>query len=249
MHKAKLFRLCLLALLSMLFASPDADGQEVFQRKIDNIAFVPKGQYITGVSVNYAQSSQDNYQFLVFEKINGENYSFKVSPMLFYTFKDNLAAGGRFAYSRHRTHLNSADVVLDSETSYDIENLYSISHSYEGMAAFRMYMSLGKNTRFGLFNEVQLQVGGGQSKICSGSGTSLTGTYERSFKCNVGLAPGVVVFLNNYSAMEVNVGVLGFDYNHTRSVSDQVYVAHRKTKQANFKINLFSITFGVAFYI
>ena len=97
MHKAKLFRLCLLALLSMLFASPDADGQEVFQRKIDNIAFVPKGQYITGVSVNYAQSSQDNYQFLVFEKINGENYSFKVSPMLFYTFKDNLAAGGRFA--------------------------------------------------------------------------------------------------------------------------------------------------------
>ncbi len=140
-------------------------------------------------------------------------------------------------------------MVLDSETSYDIENLYSISHSYEGMAAFRMYMSLGKNTRFGLFNEVQLQVGGGQSKICSGSGTSLTGTYERSFKCNVGLAPGVVVFLNNYSAMEVNVGVLGFDYNHTRSVSDQVYVAHRKTKQANFKINLFSITFGVAFYI
>ena len=233
----------------MLFASPDAYGQEVFQRKIDNIAFVPKGQYITGVSVNYAQSSQDNYQFLVFEKINGENYSFKVSPMLFYTFKDNLAAGGRFAYSRQRTHLNSADVVLDSETSYDIENLYSISHSYEGMAAFRMYMSLGKNTRFGLFNEVQLQVGGGQSKICSGSGTSLTGTYERSFKCNVGLAPGVVVFLNNYSAMEVNVGVLGFDYNHTRSVSDQVYVAHRKTKQANFKINLFSITFGVAFYI
>ena len=49
--------------------------------------------------------------------------------------------------------------------------------------------------------------------------------------------------------MEVNVGVLGFDYTSTRSVSDQVYVAHRKTKQANFKINLFSITFGVAFYI
>ncbi|MDE6277594.1 MAG: hypothetical protein K2M06_05750 [Muribaculaceae bacterium] len=233
----------------VLVSTPALFGQEVFERKIDNIAFVPKGQYITGVSVSYQQSSQDNYQFLVFEKINGDNYTFKVSPMLFYAFKDNLAAGGRFAYSRQRTRLNSADVVLDSETSYDIENLYSISHSYEGMAAFRQYMSLGKNTRFGLFNEVQLQIGGGQSKICSGAGTSLTGTYERSFKCNVGLAPGVIVFLNNYSAMEVNVGVLGFNYNHTRSVSDQVYVAHRHTKQANFKINLFSITFGVAFYI
>lgn len=240
--------ICLSVLLAGVFP---AKGQEIepFQRKIDNIAFVPKGQYITGVSVSYAQSSQDNYQFLIFEKINGDNYQFKISPMLFYCFKDNLAAGGRFAYSRQRTHLNSADIVLDSETSYDIENLYSISHSYEGMAAFRMYMSLGKNTRFGLFNEVQLQLGGGQSKICTGNGANLTGTYERNFKCNVGLAPGVVVFLNNYSALEVNVGVLGFNYNQTRSVSDQVYVAHRHSKQANFKINLFSITFGVAFYI
>lgn len=249
MYRESNLRACVAGLLLLLVCCPALRGQEVFERKIDNIAFVPKGQYITGVSVSYQQSSQDNYQFLVFEKINGDNYTFKVSPMLFYAFRDNLATGGRFAYSRQRTRLNTADVVLDSETSYDIENLYSISHSYEGMAAFRQYLSLGKNTRFGLFNEVQLQIGGGQSKICSGSGASLTGTYERCFKCNVGLAPGVVVFLNNYSAMEVNVGVLGFDYNHTRSVSDQVYVAHRRTKQANFKINLFSITFGVAFYI
>ncbi len=249
MFRLNKLRSCLSGLFVLLSCAWCANGQEVFERKIDNISFVPKGQYITGVSVSYQQSSQDNYQFLIFEKINGDNYTFKVSPMFFYAFQDNLAAGGRFGYSRQRTRLNSANVVLDAETSYDIDNLYSISHSYEGMAAFRQYLSLGKNTRFGLFNELQLQIGGGQSKLCSGSGESLTGTYERSFKMNVGLAPGVVVFLNNYSAMEVNVGVLGFDYSSTRSVSDQVYVAHRKSKQANFKINLFSITFGVAFYI
>ena len=112
-----------------------------------------------------------------------------------------------------------------------------------------MYLSLGKSTRFGLFNEVQLQLGGGQSKLCSGSGTSLTGTYERNFQFNVGLAPGLSVFLSNYSALEVNVGVLGFNYNHTRSTTDQIYVANRRTQKANFKVNLFSITFGVMFYI
>lgn len=58
-----------------------------------------------------------------------------------------------------------------------------------------------------------------------------------------------MVFLNNYSALEVNVGVLGFNYRNTRSVTDQIYVANRTSKHANFKINLFSITFGVAFYI
>ncbi len=236
--------LCIMGLLPSA-----AYGQKQFSRDIEQIAFVPKGQWIGGVSVNYSQSNQNNYQFLIFENISGDTYTFKVSPMLMFSFKDNLAAGARFAYSRSRTRLESADVVLDSETGYNVDNLYSITHSYTGTAAFRQYLSLGSNTRFGLFNEVQLQLGGGQSKLCSGSGEDFSGTYSRHFTCNVGLAPGLVVFLNNYSAMEVNVGVLGFNYTHNRAVTDQIYVANMHTSSANFKINLFSITFGVSFYI
>jgi hypothetical protein len=94
-----------------------------------------------------------------------------------------------------------------------------------------------------------LQIGGGQSKIENGSDFDLTGTFERNFSFDVGLAPGLVMFLNNYSAIEVNVGVLGYNYQHTRSVTDQIYVANRNLKSANFRINLFSITFGCTFYI
>ncbi len=224
-------------------------AQEVFQRKLEQITFVPKGQWITGVSVSYSQSDQDKYQFLVIENLSGDTYTFKISPMVMFVFKDNLAAGGRFAYSRQRTRLNSADIVLDSETNYNVDNLYSISHNFSGMFAFRNYISLGHSTRFGLFNEVQLQLGGGQSKLCNGSGTDFTGTYERTFNMSIGLAPGMAVFLNNYSALEVNVGVLGFNYSHAKSTTDQIYVANRNMKSANFKLNLFSITFGVAFYL
>lgn len=238
-----------LTALAAVCAPFRASSQEVFERKIEQIPFIPKGQWITGVSVSYSQSDQDNYQFLIVENLNGDTYTFKVSPMLLFCFKDNLAAGGRFAYSRQRTRLDSTDLVLGSDTSYEVGNLYSISHNFYGTAVFRSYLSLGKNTRFGLFNEVQLQLGGGQSKLINGAGTSLTGTFEQNFSMNIGLAPGAVVFLNNYSALEVNVGVLGFNYNHTRSTTDQIYVANRNTKSANFKINLFSIMFGVAFYI
>lgn len=238
-----------LMVVMTLISSVGVCAQEVFERKLEQIPFVPKGQWITGISVSYSQSDQNNYQFLIFEDLNGDTYTFKVSPMLMFCFKDNLAAGGRFAYSRQRTRLNTADVVLDSETNYNVENLYSISHNYNGMAAFRVYLSLGKNTRFGLFNEIQVQVGGGQSKLCSGAGQDLSGTYEKNVSFNVGLAPGACIFLNNYSALEVNVGVLGFNYNHTRSTTDQIYVANRHTKSANFKINLFSISFGVTFYL
>ena len=147
-----------------------AAAQEPFKRNLEQVGFVPKGAWIAGVSVSYQQSDQNNYQFLVFENINGDTYTFKVSPTVLFSFKDNLAAGGRFSYSRQRTHLSSADIVLDSETSYNIDNLYSISHNYHGTALFRAYFSLGRSTRFGMFNEVQLELGGGQSKLCTGSG-------------------------------------------------------------------------------
>ena len=238
-----------ISVLLALVCATHVWGQEEFKRKIEQVSFVPRGAWAAGVSVSYSQSDQNNYQFLIFENLDGDTYSFKVSPTVMYCFKDNMTAGGRFSYNRQRTRLNTADVVLGEGTSYDVDNLYSISHSYMGTALFRYYISLGRSTRFGLFNEVQLQMGGGQSKLVSGSGNDLTGTYERSLTFNVGLAPGMCVFLNNYSAIEVNVGVLGFNYNHTRSVTDQIYIANRRTQQANFKINLFSITFGVMFYI
>ena len=49
--------------------------------------------------------------------------------------------------------------------------------------------------------------------------------------------------------MEVNVGVLGFDYKHSKQTTDRIYVARHKTKSANFRVNLFSITFGATFYL
>lgn len=239
--------LILTVLLSSVLVT--AQAQKPFSRDIEQHTFIPKGQWITGVSVSYSMSNQDNYQFLVFENINGDTYTFKVSPMLLYAFHDNLAAGGRVAYSRSKTSLDKASVILGSDTNYDVDNLSMISQSFSGTAAFRNYINLGSSTRFGLFNEVQMQFSGGESKIINGTGEDLTGTFEKTFSFDIGLSPGVVVFLNNYSAIEVNVGVLGFSYNHARSVTDQIYIANRTTKAANFKINLFSITFGATFYL
>lgn len=224
-------------------------AQEHFKRGLEQISFVSKGQWIGGVSVSYSQSDFENYQFLIVENLNGDTYTFKVSPMVMFCFKDNLAAGGRLSYSRSRTRLDGASLVLGADTSYDVDNLYSISHNYHGTAMFRNYISLGKSMRFGFFNEVDLSLGGGQSKLVNGTGDELTGTYERNFNLNIGLTPGIIMFLSNYSAIEVSIGVLGFNYTHTHSISDQIYQAERNRKSANFRINLFSVQFGVAFYI
>lgn len=220
-----------------------------FKRDIESVVYVPKGQWITGVSISYATSTQNKYQFLILESISGDTYNFKVSPMVLYAFANDLAAGGRFSYARSLTKLENADIVLDSETDYSVDHLYRLSHNYYVTAMMRNYFSIGKSKRFGFFNELQLQLGGGQSKLSTGVGETLSGTYERNFSLDVGLAPGLCLFLNNYSAIEVNIGVLGFSYTATKAVKDQIYVSHRDSKSANFRINLFSIQFGVAFYL
>lgn len=222
---------------------------EEFKRDIESVEFVPKGQWIFGLSVSYTQSSQDKYQFLILEGISGDTYSFKISPMVMFAVKADLALGGRFSYARSLTKVANAEIVLDSETNYSFDHLYRLSHNYYGAALMRNYFSIGRSKRFGFFNEISLQLGGGQTKLTTGLGEDLTGSYERNFSLNVGLTPGLCIFLSNYSALEVNVGLLGFNYNETKSIKDQIYVSKRNYQSANFRINLFSITFGATFYI
>ena len=238
-----------LTILSLLLCALPGFAQEEFEHEIESTVFVPKGQWVGGFSVSYTQSTQDKYQFLIFENLKGDTYTFKISPMACYIFKDDMGVGGRFSYTRSLTKLETADIVVDSETEVDIENLYRLSHNYYATAIFRNYLSLNSSKRFGFFNELQLQLGGGQSKLMKGKGTAITGNYERNFNMNVGIAPGLAIFLNNYSAVEVQVGVLGFSMTDTKTLTDRIYEAHRKSMSANFYINLFAINFGVAFYL
>ena len=50
----------LIAILTLVLAvvagSTEALGQETFKRKLEQVSFVPKGAWITGVSVSYSQS-------------------------------------------------------------------------------------------------------------------------------------------------------------------------------------------------
>lgn len=222
---------------------------EEYSPDFESVVFVPKGQWIAGLSIAYSQSNQNKYQFFILENLSGDTYSFRLTPMVAYAVKNDMAIGAKFSYTRNLTKIEKGSIVLDSETDYSVDHLYRLAHNYYGMAFMRNYFSLGNSKRFGFFTELQFQLGGGQSKIMQGSGVDITGAYERNISLDVGLAPGVVVFLSNYSALEVNVGVLGFSYTHTKTLTDRIYEANRRSKSANFRINLFSITFGISFYL
>lgn len=238
----------ILYIICLLCAALEGYAQDA-QKKLPSKVFVPKGQWIAGSSVSYSEHTENNYDFLVVEKINSDGYSFKVSPMFAYALKDNMALGGRFKYGRTLVRMDETQLNLDDDNQFDINNVYQLKHSYSAMAIFRNYIPLGDSKRFAIFSETQLEVGGSQSKVANGKGEALTGTYSKSTDLAFGVAPGMIAFINNYTAVEVSIGVLGVNLSKKRQITNQVETGEQSSTSANFKINIFSIGLGIAFYL
>ena len=218
-------------------------------RGISNLKteFVPKGQWVFGGSVSYSTHSNKDYNFLIVEDINSNGYQFKVSPLVGYAYSRNSLIGVRFGYSRGLTNVDDASLSI---TSLDNAFFYSLKHAYNVEALWRKYIPLGRNNkRFALFAEVGLAMGGSQSKLASGPTQSISGVYATSFDVSLGVNPGIAAFLTNNMAIEVNVGVLGFNYSSTQQKKNQVVSGNVSSSQMNFKVNIFSIGLGASFYL
>ncbi len=256
---SKFFKIVMVVLLALPSATM---AQEVIKRDstsynhsqrrqnrgISNLSndFVPKGQWVFGGSVSYSTHTNNNYNFLIVEDIKSNGYQFKISPILGYAYAKNSLVGVRFGYSRGLTELDNASLSI---TSLDNSFFYSLKHSYNVEALWRKYIPLGQSKRFALFAEVGLAMGGSQSKLAAGPQESLSGTYATSFDLALGVNPGVAAFLTNNMAIEVNIGVFGFNYSNTRQVSNQVVTGGTSSSQMNFKVNIFSIGLGASFYL
>jgi len=212
--------------------------------------FVPKGQWIFGGTLSYSAHSNDSYQLLVIEGIDSKGYNVRVSPMITYAFRDNMALGARFIYSRTLLRMDAAELKIgddESGTQVEVRDFYSLKHNYEAAVVWRQYIPLGRNKRFALFNEMQLSAGATQARFANDS--PVKGTYQSGYRLSLGITPGIVAFVTNTMAVEVNVGVMGINYNHDKQVHNQVTVGHRSSSMMNFKVNIFSIGLGMGFYL
>lgn len=256
MNKIKYLIVAVLALVSLASrAASPADSLAVGMRQERGIVdaknvFVPRGQWIFGGGASYSTHQNNDYNFVVFENIRSDGYSFKVSPMVGYAVKDNMAVGARFIYSRSLLKVDGGELSLgdeDSGISVSADYYYTLKHSYLGAAVWKQYIPLGQNKRLALFNEVSLAAGGHQTKFAAGS--PVKGTYETGYEISLGVSPGMIAFVNNFMAVEINVGVLGLNYESSRQVKNQVSEANITASYMNFNVNLLAINLGVVFHI
>ena len=113
----------------------------------------------------------------------------------------------------------------------------------------RNYLALGENRRFGLYVDTEISYGFGQSKIVSGADDNINGTFETINELQIGVVPGLCAFINNNAALEVSVDVLGISFRNVQQEFNRVETGSLTTSGADFKINLFTVKFGVSIYL
>ena len=217
-------------------------------RAITKMTFIPKGTWMTGGTVSYSEHDEKNLNFLVLKDVQALGYTFNISPYVGYFFKDNVAAGVRFAYNRTYLDMDNFELNLGEDFNINLKNLYWLEHKYEVSGFLRTYMPIGRSKIFGLFNELRLTYGYGEGKNSTGSGTEYDGTYERSHSFLIGMAPGLTAFITDWSAVEVSVGVMGYNFKWVNQTTNQIETGKKRTSSGDFKINLFSINIGMTFY-
>lgn len=214
---------------------------------------VPKGQWIFGGTAAYSAHRNKNYKFAIISDIDSEGYTVSVSPMLAYAPWRNMAVGVRFGYNRSLFALDNAALsVMDVDINVDM--FHQLRHTYTGTIFWRPYIPLGHTNRFALFAEVQLNLGGGQSKIVAATNEvdgmqNYRGTYSTHFEASIGLQPGIVAFITNNAAVELSIGVLGVGFDRTKQTKNQIATGKTNSFDTKFKLNLLSVGFGMSFYL
>ena len=238
--KMRINKLICLALLCALcvgetWAQRGKRAMNRIDREVQETVFIPKGTWMAGGTVSYSEHDEGNLNFLVLKNVEGKGYNFGVSPYVGYFFRNNISAGMRFAY--HRDYLDLKNFELNLE------------HKYEVSGFLRTYMPIGRSKIFGLFNEARLTYGYGTGKNSTGTGATYDGSYQTAQNLQIGIAPGMTAFITDWSAVEVSVGVMGFDFKWIDQKTNQIEEGHQRVSSGNFKINLFSINIGMTFYL
>lgn len=222
-----------------------------FDRGIQKLTFVPKKTWFGGASVSYNEMGFDNVNLLVVNDIQADGYTFSVGPCFGYFFKDNLAVGMRVKYNRTMVDLANFNLSLGEDFNINLKDLYYLKHGYQASAFVRSYMPLGHSRVFGFFSEFDLTYGYGQGKNLSGKYDegSLNGTYSTSNMFHLGFSPGLAAFAQDWLAVEVQMGVMGFNFKWQDQVINQVEQGRQSNFSGKFKLDLFSISIGATIYL
>lgn len=221
-----------------------------YDRGLFNYLFIPKGQWSFGMLASYGEFNSDDIQLLsMLKDFNIKVKAYSLQPSVAYFFDNNQSIGANFKYTRMYADLAGLTFDFSDDMNFSLANISYYSKSYSSAIAYRNYIGLGRDRRFGIFNEVELAFGAGSSRFMRYYNDELFDTRTSSVSAAMNFSPGICVFIMDYISFNVSFGVFGVNFHHEKQNTNGIDEGRRFSSGANFRFNIFNINFGMAVYI
>lgn len=217
-----------------------------YDRGLYNYLFIPKGKWAFGMTASYGSLNTEDSQILsLVENVDFSGKIYSIKPFISYFIRSNQSIGIRFNYSRGIGDLNNLSVDFDDDLNFDLRDVSYYTMSYSTSVFYRNYIGLNRSNRFGVFNEVDVNVGSGTTRFKRLYDGNPRDTKTTITKGSINFSPGVAVFIQEFMAFNVSFGVFGVNFRREHQITDGVDEGTRFTSGANFKFNIFNINFGL----
>ncbi len=221
-----------------------------YDRGLFNYLFIPKGQWSFGMLASYGEFNTDDVQLLsVLKDFDIKVKAYSLQPSISYFLTNNQSIGVNFKYTRMLADLGGLKFDISDDMNFSLSDVSYYSKNYSAAIAYRNYVGLGRDRRFGVFNEVEVAFGAGSSRFLRHYGGELYDTRTSSMSAAVNFSPGLCVFIMDYVSFNVSFGVFGVNVHHEKQSTNGVDEGRRFSSGANFRFNIFNINFGMAVYI
>ena len=225
-------------------------------REIDRNVFAYKGEWICGISASYGTlSSTDSDIALVVENLNLGGSIASVKPYFGYFYRNNLAIGTRFGYTRMAGYFDNANINLsnyinDIEFSTEGIGLNYLSNAYSFAIFHRAYLPLDRRGRFGVFGELELEGSYGRSRFNFMYNNEWNSSISDNYKVKFNFNPGVAAYIFPNVCATVSFGLGGLQYNHIKQFDAQMQTTgSRDYSKLRFRLNITEINIGVTVHL
>ena len=210
-----------------------------------NTDFKPfkKGTIYFGMSMSLEDRSMENTENIFQKVIEGDRVNFNILIKSGYYIND---------YSMVGLNVNIFENRFEGTLFKDPDTVESntITRGYSFTPNYRTTIPLTQNERLSFFTTAGLTFGKSNSlKRDTKNVDEIEKSFAENYNLRLGLSPGVTFFAMENFALEVQLDVVGYELKIENKTKNGIEESRDVRHNVDFKLNLLSLKFGVAYYL
>ncbi len=202
-----------------------------------------KGTIYFGSSLSLEDRSMENTESLFQKVLDGDRVNFNI-----------LLKGGYYINNYSMVGLN-ANIFENKFTGTvlkgsDAVESTTITRGFSFTPNYKTSIPLAKNERLSFFTATGLTLGKSNTlKRETMNMDEIEKSFSEKYNLKVGLSPGVTFFAMEKFALEVQLDVVSYELNIENKTKNAMEESRDVRHNVDFKLDLLSLKFGVAYYL